>query len=398
MSSTDYLEPPAAPFKGNSRPSSPAGSTHSLAANYLPSKFSNSLFTRRRGFGGKDSGVQGMVPRGGGVEAFRSNAPRMPGAGDEDYDGVDVRRHGHKPRWTRFKIILFIANTVLSAYSLIALIFTLLVHFRTLENAPILLVANTTELGLSTAAAAAALFTALIGWPGILLNNRPFLATYTFLLWICFGLLVVPGYITYKRRTLNLEAKINQQWSQELSASARLTIQNLLGCCGYFSPFVEATVSSTCYSRSVLPGCKKPFLEFERMALERWYTISFALVPVQIAVIVAGLLCSNHVTYRFGKGMMPKAYRLSREAMAVIMERYAAQLAEQYGPDAAAHIMASASGASTPGTPYARDPASAQGSEINLSTMPYASRPVEGLPGGSHAKYDSVGGRGADTV
>ncbi|KAJ7721766.1 hypothetical protein B0H16DRAFT_1601729, partial [Mycena metata] len=39
--------------------------------------------------------------------------------------------------------------------------------------------------------------------------------------------------------------------------------------------------------------------------------------------MAAGLLCSNHVTYRFGKGMMPKAYRLSREAMAVIMEQYA---------------------------------------------------------------------------
>jgi hypothetical protein len=34
-------------------------------------------------------------------------------------------------------------------------------------------------------------------------------------------------------------------------------------------------------------------------------------------------LCSNHVTYRFGKGMMPKAYRLSMNSMAVIMDNYA---------------------------------------------------------------------------
>ncbi|KAJ7732524.1 hypothetical protein B0H16DRAFT_1580917 [Mycena metata] len=39
--------------------------------------------------------------------------------------------------------------------------------------------------------------------------------------------------------------------------------------------------------------------------------------------MAAGLLCSNHVTYRFSKGTMPKAYRLSREAMAVIMKQYA---------------------------------------------------------------------------
>ncbi|KAJ6518056.1 hypothetical protein C8R47DRAFT_960212 [Mycena vitilis] len=344
--SADYLEPPSAPFKGTSRPASPAGSTHSLAANYLPSKFSNSLISRRRGFGGKDGGgggETGMVPRGGGVAAFRANAARMPGAADEDYDGVDLRSRRAPARWTRFKIILFIANTFLSLYSLLALIFTLLVYFRTLKDAPILLVANPTELALSTLAASVTLATALLGWPGILLNNRPFLAVYTFLLWVCFGLLVVPGYLTYKRGTLNLEGKINQQWSQLLGASGRLTVQSALGCCGYFSPFVEATVSSSCYSRSVLPGCKEAFLAFEKKALTRWYTVAFGLVPLHIAIIVAGLLCSNHVTYRFGKGMMPKAYRLSKEAMAVIVEGYAAQLAEQYGPDAAAHIMASAS-------------------------------------------------------
>ena len=37
----------------------------------------------------------------------------------------------------------------------------------------------------------------------------------------------------------------------------------------------------------------------------------------------AGLLCSNHVTYRFGKGMTPKAYRLDMSSMAVIMDNYA---------------------------------------------------------------------------
>ncbi|KAJ7082397.1 hypothetical protein B0H15DRAFT_785784 [Mycena belliarum] len=345
--STDHLAPPSTPFK-LSRPSSPTGSTHSLAANYLPNKFSNSLLTRRRGFGGRDKdGVEGMLPRGGGVEAFRSGAARMPGAADEDYDGVDLGRGGRKARWTRFKVILFFANVVLSLYSLLALVFVLLVHFHTLEDAPILLVANTLELGFSTTAAAVTLLTALVGFPGIFLNNRPFLAVYTFLLWICFGLLVIPGYLTYKRRNLNLEGKINQQWSQQLDAADRLVIQNVLGCCGYFSPFVEATVSSTCYARSVLPGCKSAYIAFQKHALERWYTVSFGLVPIHLGIMIAGLLCSNHVTYRFGKGMMPKAYRLSKESMAVIMEKYAAQLAEQYGADAADRLMAN----QPPGTP-----------------------------------------------
>ncbi|KAF7332188.1 hypothetical protein MKEN_00099800 [Mycena kentingensis (nom. inval.)] len=382
---SDYLGPPSAvPL----RASSPAPSSHSLTVNYLPSKFSATLVSRKRGLRPED--IQGAIPRGGGVEAFRSGAPRMPGAGDEDYDGVDLRNRGKRRlRWTRFKVILFTANTLLATYSLLALVFTLLTWFRTLKDARVLVVANHTELVFSTVAAAFAFLTSLIGFPGILLNNRPFLAVYTLLTWVAFALMVVPGYLTYKRRNLNLEGKINQQWSRELGAAGRLTIQNALHCCGYFSPFVEATVSSTCYARSILPGCKKPFFQLQKTALTRWYTIAFGLVPVHIGVMVSALLCSNHVTYRFGKGMMPKAYRLSKESMAVIMEKYAAQLSDQYGADAAAQMMASASSSGSRHDPYASGNSSA--SEIHLATMPFAQHDRNQSGGaGSHAKYDSL--------
>lgn len=148
---------------------------------------------------------------------------------------------------------------------------------------------------------------------------------YTFFLWICFALLLIPGYLTFKNRNFNLDGKVNSQWSQ-FGIDEWLRIQNQLDCCGFFSPFVEAAISQVCYSRTVLPGCKGPYLTFERFVLERWYTIVFGLVPLQIGVIVVGLLCSNHITYRFGKGMMPKAYRLSMNSMAVIMDNYARYL------------------------------------------------------------------------
>jgi hypothetical protein len=195
--------------------------------------------------------------------------------------------------------------------------------FDVWEHADVVRVANHLELIMSTLAASLGVLSSLIGWAGILLNNRSFLAVYTFMLWITFGAIAIPGYITYKRRTFNLEGKINAQWSRQLGPDGRLRVQNQLGCCGYFSPFVEATVSQTCYARSVLPGCKLGFLNFERMVLGRWYLIAFALVPLHIGVIFVGLLCSNHITYRFGKGMMPKAYRLSMTSMAVIMDNYA---------------------------------------------------------------------------
>ncbi|SRR5258708_7414669 len=184
----------------------------------------------------------------------------------------------------------------------------------------------------SLAAACAGVFTSLLGWAGIFLNNRAFLAGYTFFLWVCFALLVSPGYVSYRTRTFNLEGKINSLWSRELDPGDRLRIQDKLGCCGYFSPFLEATVSPLCYSRSMLPGCKGPLWTFEKSILKRWYTIAFSLVPLQLAVIFAGLLCSNHITYRFGKGMMPKAYRLNLDSMGVIMDNYASYVFNSSSP------------------------------------------------------------------
>ncbi|KAJ7798688.1 hypothetical protein B0H14DRAFT_2905820, partial [Mycena olivaceomarginata] len=122
----------------------------------------------------------------------------------------------------------------------------------------------------------------------------------------------------------------------------------------------------------------------------RWYAVAF--VPVHIAIIAIALLCANHVTYRFGKGMMPRAYRLSREAMAVVVEGYAAQLAEQYGPDAAAHMLSASNLGSGANSPYERSPlGSTANSNVELATMPYVWR---GDGGGTHVKYDSVGAGG----
>ena len=199
----------------------------------------------------------------------------------------------------------------------------MLIWFNVFKHSDIILTANVTELTTSTVAATLGLFTCVIGWGGILLNNRAFLAVYTFLLWLVFAALVIPGYLSYKWRTFNLEGKVNSQWSRELGSAGRLIVQNELECCGYYNPFVEATVSASCYSRTTLPGCKQHFLNFERGVLKWWYTGVFGLVPVHIFVMVAGLLCSNHVTYRFGKGLTPKAYRLDMDSVAAIIDNYA---------------------------------------------------------------------------
>jgi len=388
------LNPPSAPFSINSKRGSASssiksGSDASLSINYIPTKFSASLLNggsarRRKGKTGEVIDPD-MPKRGGGVEAFRSGEARMPGESDEDYDGVTGGWLGGGPkprklRWNKFKWTLFFANVVLSTYSIIALIFCLLTWFNIWSHADVVRVGNRPELVFSTLAAGFGIFTSLIGWAGILLNNRSFLAIYTFCLWLTFGLLVIPGYITYKKHRFNLQGKVNAQWSQMLGESGRARIQTQLGCCGYFSPFVEATVTSTCYSRSLLPGCKAPYLAFEGLVLKRWYIVAFSIVPMHIGVIVSGLLCSNHVTYRFGKGMMPKAYRLNMDSMAVIMDNYASKLAEEYGTDVASEMLA-----------RSRSNLNLNASLTNMEAMP--TMPYAAPQPGYHARYDSLPGK-----
>ncbi|KAJ7306311.1 hypothetical protein DFH08DRAFT_824760 [Mycena albidolilacea] len=68
------------------------------------------------------------------------------------------------------------------------------------------------------------------------------------------------------------------------------------------------------------------------------------------------------------------------------------QLAEQYGPDAAAHMLSASNLGSGANGPYERSPLrSAANSNVELATMPYAGR---GDGGGTHVKYDSVGAGG----
>lgn len=91
--------------------------TTSLSVNFLPSKFSgpNSVGIYKR----KGGSVR---KQGGGREAFKRGEARMPGANDDDYDGVDVRKTwfggpGAKRtrlRWNKFKWILFTTNFLVS--------------------------------------------------------------------------------------------------------------------------------------------------------------------------------------------------------------------------------------------------------------------------------------------
>ncbi|KAF9518592.1 hypothetical protein BS47DRAFT_1388989 [Hydnum rufescens UP504] len=80
--------------------------------------------------------------------------------------------------------------------------------------------------------------------------------------------------------------------------------------------------------RSLLPWMQSHHDHLPTVHPHRWYTTAFGPVPLQLATMIAALLCSNsnHVTvmYRFGKAIIPKAY-LSPSSMAIIMENYSNQ-------------------------------------------------------------------------
>jgi hypothetical protein len=154
------------------------------------------------------------------------------------------------------------------------------------------------------------LLTSIVGLSGSILNSRPILALYAFLLWPSLLSMLTVGYTSYKRNNLRLDLKLNQTWSRYLSDLARLRIQDNLHCCGYYSPLHQATFSRYCYPRTTLPGCKGLLFRYEKKTLRSLYTAVFTIVFVHLTAIALSLLCSNHVNNCFGKGLTPRAYRL----------------------------------------------------------------------------------------
>jgi hypothetical protein len=190
------------------------------------------------------------------------------------------------------------------------------------------------------------LLTAVVGLCGTILNSRPILSLYAFLLWPTLVSLLVVGYSSYKRENLRLDRKLNMAWSRYFDDLDRLRIQNnvsvaaslpgmlltvsLLSCTAVAStrryvscsPSMalrtsadlgapdQATFSRTCYPRTSLPGCKGKLFRYERLALRRLYSAIFSVVFLHLGCIAASLLCSNHVNSTFGKGLTPRAYRL----------------------------------------------------------------------------------------
>ncbi|KAH8114782.1 hypothetical protein DFH11DRAFT_1877594 [Phellopilus nigrolimitatus] len=213
-------------------------------------------------------------------------------------------------RWSGYKWSLLLSVFSLFGYSIAALIYSILTWYQTWEHADVMLVADADVLILITLSASLLLLAALVGITGTLLNSRPLLAIYAILLWPALVSLLSVGYVSYKRAAFSLDLKLNLAWSQWYTDSGRTAIQDSLRCCGFADPLHEAAFGPRCFPRTQLPGCKGPLLRFERANLGTLWRLVFAAVPLHIVNIIVSLLCANHVTHSFGKGLIPKQYRL----------------------------------------------------------------------------------------
>ncbi|KAK0201526.1 tetraspanin Tsp2 family [Desarmillaria ectypa] len=220
--------------------------------------------------------------------------------------GMDTAR-----QWPCFKWFLLLSEITVFVYGAVAMIYALSIWFRTSDHADVTYVADYDILVLITLAASILLLTAMVGLTGTLLNSRPILAMYTLLLWPALIAMLAVGYTGYKRSTLSLDRKLNFSWSKYYTPLGRLLIQNSLRCCGFYSPLHEATPSHRCYARTALSGCKGKLYRFEHKNLGTIWSATFAFVFLHLINIAVALLCSNHVTKTFRKGITPRQYRLT---------------------------------------------------------------------------------------
>ena len=245
-----------------------------------------------------------------------------------DSQGLGIDRVG---QWTPHKWCLLASVTTVFLLGLTFLVFSILTWFAgeppkyciseslpyfnstAYPAAPVVLITDSPALILITFSSSLLLLSSLVGVTGTLLNSRPILAVYVLLLFPSFISFVSVGYVTYKKAGFSLDAKASEAWNLWYSAGARTVLQGALGCCGWDGPLHAGAASGTCYPRSPLLGCHGPLVRLEHDVLASAWGLVFSLVPLHLANIFVGLLCANHVTYRFGKGMVPARYRLTAE-------------------------------------------------------------------------------------
>ncbi|KAG8966918.1 hypothetical protein FRC05_002366 [Tulasnella sp. 425] len=257
----------------------------------LPSlQETSARFTQKFPWAARGAGPNGVQfvrlsggDQGGEKSAVDAIGVSLSGEGEFGVEGVR--------RWNGFKWILMLSVTSVFLMGLSTLLVSIYTWFGAWSHAQAVITVEYNILIFATLAASTLILASLLGISGTLLNSRPILAFYSLLLWPSLVSVLIVGYTAYKRRTFNLSGKLSQSWNQLMDDNDRAIVQNTF--------------------QSPLRGCLEVLAPWEAMFLENVYSAVFASVPLHLANIVISMLCSNHVNRTFGKGLTPKAYRLS---------------------------------------------------------------------------------------
>ena len=153
-------------------------------------------------------------------------------------------------RWGKHKWILFVSVIVVFAYGTLGLTYSLMTWAGAWDGARLSVIVDPDIVirgwqdrrgpsgtlsssppslhSVLSVASSLCLLTSIVGLSGTILNSRPILALYSFLLWPSLLSMLSVGYTGYKRNNLRLDLKLNQTWSRYLNDLARLQVQELV--------------------------------------------------------------------------------------------------------------------------------------------------------------------------
>ncbi|KAF9114327.1 hypothetical protein BGX27_011147 [Mortierella sp. AM989] len=163
------------------------------------------------------------------------------------------------------------------------------------EHAVVVMEFHGNLIYIAMAASALGILSALLGLVGIFRENRLLLSWYSILLWPVFALYISVGYIAFRRAKNHLRTHLREEWVHSYSREQRLLVQRNLKCCGYQDPAWFGEYDLRCFPMINLPGCQHKYNVYEDKLLTTCWTASFTLAPFQLFVMIAALLCSNHV-------------------------------------------------------------------------------------------------------
>ncbi|KAI7825994.1 Tetraspanin family-domain-containing protein [Gamsiella multidivaricata] len=217
--------------------------------------------------------------------------------------------------WTRSKVLLFLANSILLFYSVACTVVMVMSWKGATWSKPyldsgIMMIANRNALYMMMVTPPFGIVIALLGYIGIMRQSRKVLSIYAILLWPLFAMFTSIGYICFRRNHVSLYQKLKFSWINEYTRDDRLIIQNALSCCGYRSLGDYPSYDIRCFPRAPLPSCESVFLQYQQDFLSSTSSAAFIILPLQLLVMIVALLCSNHIDnlYRSANPVIPKLY------------------------------------------------------------------------------------------